>query len=653
MKFKFTLFLLFFFTICSKSATITYTADNSSIFPNPERGFYLHTEKHVSKSSATCLSSSELEAHKSDDKGTLVLIVYYLDNFLTTPELPSEILSGFDSDMQKLRSKGMKCILRFAYPQGTYGEGSAESGKDAKLEIALSHLSQYKSHLKANADVIYVVQAGIVGAWGEWYYSDNFGNQTSHMNAKRRTLVDSLLKIVPEDRYIQLRTPLFKTEYVGDTKPLKASEAYQNTPKARIGHHNDAFLFDYDNQGTYEDTAKQKPYLAQETLYVPMGGECDVYKDSLAKIYCTRAKTVADMSRLHWTYINKGYATQTTNMWRKNGTFDELNRDMGYRYQLVSATLPEQAQAGAKANISIKIKNVGYAPLYNERYAYLVLKGSSKTYSIKLASDPRTWLPNGVETNISEQVKIPSTVPSGTYQLYLNLPDAYASLASNPAYSVRFANSNVWESSTGMNKLNASIQVTNDGTVPVDPDDAIVLPATLDINNVNAVSEDMTYYNTNYFDFGPSDAANLDRWAEWQVNLKYPGEYIVSAIGAYSNGHHWKLELLNSGADTLGLPASWATGETVVDNAESNWILTNVPAGVYTLRATNIMPYGQPKLKSITLEYDGELPTDNEAIENTIVPFDENAPMYDIFGRRVDKTYQGIVIQNGNKYLLR
>lgn len=636
--------------IVTNAATINYTADNS-IFPNPERGFYLHTEKHVSKSSPTCLSSSSLEAHKSEDSGTLVLIVYYLDNFLTTAELPSEILTGFDTDMQKLRDKGMKCILRFAYPQGTYGEGDNESGADATLSIALQHLSQYKQKLKDNADVIYVVQAGFVGAWGEWYYSDNFGNQTSYMTTNRRILVDSLLKAVPSNRFIQLRTPLFKTDYIGDTKPLTKAEAYKNTPKARIGHHNDAFLYDYDNQGTYSDTAKQKPYLAQETLYVPMGGECDVYKESLAKVYCTREKTVADMSRLHWTYINKGYAEATTQMWRNNGTFDELNRYMGYRFQLVSATFPEQAQAGAKASISIKIKNVGYAPLYNERPAYLVLKGNNKTYSIKLASDPRTWLPNGVETNIAEQVKIPSTVPSGTYQLYLNLPDAYASLASKPAFSVRFANTNVWESSTGMNKLNASIQVTNDGTVPVDPDDAITLPATLDINNVNAVSEDMTYYNTNYFDFGPGDAANLDRWAEWQVNLKYPGEYIVSAIGAYQNGHQWKLELLNSGADTLGLPKSWATGEEVVDNAESHWVLTNVPAGVYMLRVTNIMPYGQPKLKSLTLEYDGEIP-DPQAIDETFVPLDKNAPMYDILGRRVNATYKGIVIQNKQKYIL-
>jgi hypothetical protein len=32
---------------------------------------------------------------------------------------------------------------------------------------------------------------------------------------------------------------------------------------------------------------------------------------------------------------------------------------------------------------------------------------------------------------------------------------------------------------------------------------------------------------------------------------------------------------------------------------------------------------------------------------------DMNAPMYDVLGRQVGETYRGIVIQNGNKYLLR
>lgn len=174
------------------------------------------------------------------------------------------------------------------------------------------------------------------------------------------------------------------------------------------------------------------------------------------------------MSRLHWTFIQSGYSTVVTNRWRSDGTFDELNRKMGYRFQLVSGTYGDQAAAGGKLPVKMQIKNVGYAPLYNERTAYIVLQSGSKTYSLPLQSDPRRWSPNGVVTTIDEQLTLPSNIPAGTYQLYLYLPDKYASIASNAKYAVRFANTGVWESGTGMNKLNASVTVSS-GNTPEPP----------------------------------------------------------------------------------------------------------------------------------------------------------------------------------------
>ncbi|MCR5050781.1 MAG: DUF4832 domain-containing protein [Paludibacteraceae bacterium] len=606
--------LLCLMAISMSAATVTYTADNSTIFPNPERGFYLHREKHVTTSDPYCLykhstALNDLDTHRSADKGSLVLIVYYLDNYRTTQKLPSEILEGFNKDMETLREKGMKCILRFAYVQETYkytsGGKKIESAKDAELGIALGHLSQYKENLQKNADVIYAVQAGFVGAWGEWYYTDNFGNHVTTMNSARRTLVDSLLQIVPSNRYVQLRTPLFKTGYVGSTTALTEKEAYKNTPKARLGHHNDAFLFDYTNQGTYTDTAKQKPYLAKETLYVPMGGECDVYDENLAKQYCTREKTVADMSRLHWTYINKGYATATTNMWRKNGTFDELNRDMGYRYQLVNGEYDQTAAAGGKMRIMMNIKNAGYAPLYNQRTAFIVFKNGSYVDSARLGSDPRTWLPNGSITKIEKQINVPANLPAGTYQLYLYLPDYSDKLRNDPRYAIRFANKNMWEESTGMNKLNAKVTVTtannggnngntgNNGTT-------VSLPGTLNKSNVASVSSDMTYYESDLFDFGPKSVQQQTRWAEWNVKLNRAGEYNVTIVGNYPNGHQWELELVG-GNTTYKMPKSYKTDD-VTETGSTTW---NLHAGSYKIRVMNVLAWGQPKLKSVQLSYAG------------------------------------------------
>ena len=41
------------------------------------------------------------------------------------------------------------------------------------------------------------------------------------------------------------------------------------------------------------------------------------------------------------------------------------------------------------------------------------------------------------------------------------------------------------------------------------------------------------------------------------------------------------------------------------------------------------------------------------SLENVRPALDMSAPMYDVMGRQVDETYRGIIIQNGNKYLLR
>ena len=628
------LFLLFAacISVALRAANVSYTADESTIFPNPERGFITMLTGHLTQSKPNAVKGKEsyLDAHASNDKGTLILVHYYLDNFKSTATLPTAVLNGFDEDMAVLRNKGMKAIIRFSYVD----HDENETAYDAPFSIVQQHINQYKSHWQANADVIFCFQAGIVGAWGEWYYTNNYGNKVSTMNSARKQVVDALLAAVPADRCIQLRTPKFKTSYVNSTQPLSESEAYTGTAKARLGQHNDAFLYDYDNMGTYQDTATEKPWLAQETLYVPIGGETDITDVNKAKKWATYEKTTAEMSRLHWTFIQSGYATQTTDYWRGNGTFDELNRKMGYRYQLVSATLPDQASAGGKANINIKIKNAGYAPLYNERHAYLVLKAAGRQYKIQLQTDPRRWKPNGVVTTVNEQVTIPSDVPSGTYELYLYLPDAYSSIASNPAYAIRFANNNVWEASTGMNKLNASVTITGSAT-PVDPpqDDAILLPATLNKANVSAYSENMSWYNSDYFDFGPEDAANTDRWAEWNVKLQHPGEYTVSAEGYYPNGHQWQFELLNSGAAVYSLPKSWNEG-ALTENGESIWDLSSVAQGTYTLRAKNIMEWGQPKLKSITLQYNGDLPSDIGSVNQNASPATK-------------------ILQDGNLYILR
>ena len=450
--------------ISMRAADVTYVADNTTIFKNPERGFTEELNGKVTESSPYRIKNHISSNWGNNDKMTMPVVLYNFGNF-KSQDLPQAILNGFDEDMQVLRDMGLKCVLRFAYTE-------RESDKvDATPEWVQRHLEQLKPHLAANADVIYVLEAGFVGVWGEWYYSTNYGNETQHVTANRRKVIQYLFANTPEDMFILFRYPMIQQEYLDDKTPLSDAEGFSGTEKARMGCHNDAFLHDWGNMGTYasdnkSDDPQMREYVATQCLYTPNGGETNIDdNDALAEKRYTQAPS--EMSKYHWSFCGSTYATPVTSRWRKSGLFDTLNIYMGYRYNLLHAHFSDEAAPGGKANVVIHLKNVGYAPLYNERPVYLVLKNSSRTYALQLSADPRRWLPNGAWSPICEQVEIPADVAEGSYHLYLWLPDKHESIQNDPRYAVRFGNQDVWDQNTGYNDLGASITITD--SAPQDP----------------------------------------------------------------------------------------------------------------------------------------------------------------------------------------
>ncbi|MBQ6764907.1 MAG: DUF4832 domain-containing protein [Paludibacteraceae bacterium] len=451
----------------NQSTTVIYTPDNTSVFKNPERGFTEELNGKVSVNNPYRIKNHIDSNWGNKDCMTLPVVLYNFGNF-KAQDLPDAILNGFDEDMQVLRDMGLKCVLRFAYTE-------RESDiVDATPEWVKRHLEQLKPHLAANADVIYVLEAGFVGVWGEWYYSQNYGNETQHVTANRRKVIQYLFENVPEDRFILFRYPMIQQEYLNDKTPLSASEGFSGSEKARMGCHNDAFLHDWGNMGTYAsdnsgDDPKMREYVAAHCLYTPNGGETNIDDDdALAEKRYSQAPE--EMSRYHWSFCGSTYAMPVIRRWRSSGLFDTLNIHMGYRYQLIDARFSQAAAPAGKANISLRIRNAGYAPIYNERTAYVVLKdvsGKHPELRIPLKSDPRRWLPNNVITSVHEQVEIPADMPEGVYHLWLHMPDKYASIAADPRYAVRFANKDVWDAKTGMNDLGAEITVSHEA--PLDP----------------------------------------------------------------------------------------------------------------------------------------------------------------------------------------
>ncbi len=420
-------------------------------FANPGRGFYHATSN---------IRYDDLVKYRSDEGISLIFKTFKLDDFKSS-KIDILFLKNMEDDFETLRKAGMKCIIRFSYT-----ERSTPPYGDAPLEIVLGHIEQLEPILRNNSDVILAVQAGFIGAWGEWYYTDYFsespGNITEENWNDRRTLVDSLLVALPQELMVQLRTPYYKYNILQfeEYTPVSTELAFSASPLARLAHHNDCFVSSANDVGTYHDTIHEKPYLAEDTKYTIIGGETCA---QCAQSHCENA--VAELKRFHWTYLNIDYHTGVIGDWKDEGCFDDILLKLGYRYRLISAEIQNQSKAKGEFNLSLKLINDGWAnPMSNRKVeVVLVNQDDANEYYLSLDTDLRFW-PLNDTIRLSLNSGIPDFVEDGNYKVYLNLPDPDDGLKSRVEYSIQLANTGVWDTATGYNSLLHTLEIDDANT---------------------------------------------------------------------------------------------------------------------------------------------------------------------------------------------
>ena len=417
--------------------------ESTAIFANPERGFYKHYD--FLNSSASPLSVSALQAARVESNITLFYTGHYLTEFVKS-DISDKFLNLVRKNMQALREAGAKCILRFAYTNS-----QSKHPYDAEPKWVARHIEQLKPILQEYSDVILCFQSGFIGVWGEGYYTDNFffDPQTPEEHKLRKEVIDAMLDAIPADRQVALRTPMFKRNMYATsyTDTLTLATAYNGSAKARICAFNDCFGASADDYGTFigKDT---REYWRKETRYTLMGGETCGLSD-----YCKCKQSIKDCEDFHWTYMNSGYNADVLNRWESDGCMNEVKRRLGYRLSLVDVATSSTAAAGEYYRVKMNVKNSGFAAPANPRHIELVLvdgNGKKTVYEFKDV-DMRYWFANETVT-VDKVITLPKDA-SGSCTLYLNLPDPKPTLHDNPLFSIRLANSDVWNEKTGYNKI--------------------------------------------------------------------------------------------------------------------------------------------------------------------------------------------------------
>ncbi|MEO5887795.1 MAG: DUF4832 domain-containing protein, partial [Anaerolineales bacterium] len=353
MKRLFTLFFLSSFLIgCQPAssspepATVTHTYISSKApLLNPERGFFTPYELPGSAGFSPVRATGN----------TLVHLNVRLDDWRET-DIPQEVLDDLNTNFADIRDAGVKAVIRYSYNEGPY----PDTEPDASKAQILRHIQQLTPFLQTNADVIAWLEAGFIGAWGEWHTSTNgLDNLTD-----KRDILNALIEAIP-NRYVQVRYPANIIEMYSN--PAAAAEA-------RVAHHNDCFLSSETDVGTYERDGtvtieRDQAYLAELTRFTPMSGETCAPNPPRSE--CISA--IPEMELLHFSAINEAYHKGILRSWEEGGCMEEITNRMGYRISVTSVDFNEQARPGGTLNLTVNLQNTGFASIINERPLYVVL----------------------------------------------------------------------------------------------------------------------------------------------------------------------------------------------------------------------------------------------------------------------------------------
>jgi hypothetical protein len=410
---------------------LTFTESSADIL-NPERGFYVGYK---------LLSGGDANAVREGGH-TLAISVTNLQDYRDRP-LDETVLNTLRSSLAKVRAAGIKIVLRFTY--------NSDYAPDAPKDIILGHLEQLAPIMQENSDVIAVVQAGLIGAWGEWHSStNNLDNPEDQAD-----IIDGLLTAVPTNRAVAIRTPMDLDAYMPGG-PLTASKAYDGSPRSRLTHHNDCFLASATDYGTYASPIEDwENYVAADGEFNATGGEtCAVYEPKTA---CDAS--IATMAKLHWSYLNLQYRQEVIAGWQTNGCFQEIEQRLGYRFALDTVEHNDNVAPGATLAVDLTLHNSGFASPYNERPVELVISNGSVRKVIRVDGvDARSWK-SGTSTTINARVQVPADLEPGTYTLSVRLPDASSTIADDSRYAIQLANEGVWDETTGDNVLTRSLVI--------------------------------------------------------------------------------------------------------------------------------------------------------------------------------------------------
>ena len=237
--------------------TPLYGRENDILLDNPHRGFRLET--YLDVATGHMLAGRDTDARKeldayleryAADRPRVVQVYFYLTAYRDR-DLDDTAFLHMQKYFNHCRQKGICLLLRFAY---VFHDNLWSQEDAVSEEQILRHIEQVQPLVEHNRDILFCLQAGFVGPWGEW---------SGGSPQNRRRILDYLLDHVPKDLFVMVR-------YVSVKNVLDP----EDPRRAWVGYHDDYLTGGPHswNSGGLPDTPAYHQ-LDEETAYLPVDGE--------------------------------------------------------------------------------------------------------------------------------------------------------------------------------------------------------------------------------------------------------------------------------------------------------------------------------------------------------------------------------------------
>jgi hypothetical protein len=369
--------------------------------------------------------------------------------------LSQQMLADIDTRLAAYQGTGMRVMPRFIY---NFGPIKA-TVKDAPLDVILTHIDQLAPIVLKYKDIVFALEAGFIGTWGEWHDSTN-GNDTADAHAQ---VLNKELGYFRGLFPILVRYPGDLIQY-GGTKPV-----------AGLGMHDDYYASDSDDGATWNPCAPTAGYClendtpAEFESYAVAVSTSEMFAGEFGALYPT-LQTCAALDAYSYTYHPQSinlypYPTNIGTELVNEGCALSFYNKVGTRIEIEKAAIIGDPVADGKLYVALTLRNAGYGRVIRPRPVTIEFIADGKVEAripIPLADlDLRrlksTATPEAMTFGL--RLKLPEDFDiAGETALALLIPDPAPSLTPQPAYalplnSVDGNGAEVFDAATGYNVI--------------------------------------------------------------------------------------------------------------------------------------------------------------------------------------------------------